>query len=292
MFHIRDVLTIWQSFFYSPEAPTSLAVFRIVWGVLLFLNAALMVKDIEPFFGPNGYLPAYRQRNLFGKTRFSLFLLLPETILVVQLLFSMHLVCCLTLAIGFYTRTSAAITFLTMLSLHHRNPCVFHSGDTFMRLLTFLLIFSHAGDAYSVDRWTSDLSAETPLVSPWCLRLLQIQICLVYLRTVFWKLRGKMWPQGVAAYYPTQLESFQRLKLPRKMCNLLWIRCATWGTLAVQLAFASLVWFEETRYPALLAGIVLHLTFEFFLNLQLFSWTMIASYIVFVPVADMEWLFG
>ena len=115
---------------------------------------------------------------------------------------------------------------------------------------------------------------------------MQLQVAIVYLRTVFWKLRGQRWWNGTAAYFPTQIESFSRCRLPRIFGSRLGIAAATYGTLAVELSLGTLVWIDEFRYPVLLAGVVLHLALELFLNLQLFGWIMTVSYLVFVPSLD------
>ena len=49
-----------------------------------------------------------------------------------------------------------------------------------------------------------------PVFDVWPLRLMQILISIVYLRTVFWKLRGKMWWNGTAAWYPVWVDTYLR----------------------------------------------------------------------------------
>ena len=72
--------------------------------------------------------------------------------------------------------------------------------------------------------------------------------------------------------------------LPLVFDSRLSIAAATYGTLAVELSLGTLVWIDEFRYPVLLAGVVLHLALELFLNLQLFGWIMMVSYLEPIPV--------
>jgi hypothetical protein len=60
MFTWPDVATAWNGFFHTPEPPTLLALFRIAFGLLLVVNAALLVKDVPRYHGPLGLLWAER----------------------------------------------------------------------------------------------------------------------------------------------------------------------------------------------------------------------------------------
>ena len=64
----------------------------------------------------------------------------------------LSVVASITLAIGFFTRTSAAVAFVCMVTLNHRNTIMVNSGDSIIRIMLFFLVFSQAGAAYSIDR--------------------------------------------------------------------------------------------------------------------------------------------
>jgi hypothetical protein len=282
----NHVATAWNGFFHAPEPPTALALFRIAFGLLLIVNSLLLWKDLARYFGPRGLVSAEQFARAYGQSRFTLCNLLPHTMGTVTLLLAVHLVAACGLSLGLWTRASAVLAFVTLVSLHHRNPCVLHSGDTLQRLLLFLLVFSHAGDALSADvllaggSW-SDAVSPTPS-DPWCQRLMQLQVSIVYLRTAWWKLQGQTWINGTAAYYPAQLEAFARFPIPRLLLSRFFTAIATWGTLLVEIAMGTLVWFRECRLPVLLSGCALHLLLEYSLNLQLFGWTMVVTYLLFV----------
>lgn len=307
MITIDQLIQAWNGFFHTPEPYDTVGAFRIVWGALLLASGILMAKDARRYYGPAGLISAGRYQRLYGKSRFSLFQILPESMFSVYFVFSLHLASCVLVVIGLWTRVSLIVCWVTLVSLHHRNPSVVHSGDTVLRLLTFLLIFSHAGDAYSVERsWLApdpghaqagradefrDESANDSHGSPWALRLMQLQVSVIYLRTVFWKLRGQRWWNGTAAYFPTQVESFSRIRLPAVLINRFWIALATYGTLLAESSLGGLVWIHEFRKPVLFAGVALHLILELFLNLQFFGWTMIVSFLLFVdPFVVQAWL--
>jgi uncharacterized membrane protein YphA (DoxX/SURF4 family) len=152
MLTLNELSTWWTSFFFTPEIPYSLGIFRIIWGVLLTLNALLLLGRAKWYFGPSGLLSASSYRQRFASIRFSLFNYLPDSDLSAYLVIGTHIICAIALTIGWQTRIAIVCTFLTLVSLYNRNPSLFHSGDSLMKLLTFLLIFSHAGDIYSIDQ--------------------------------------------------------------------------------------------------------------------------------------------
>jgi len=119
---------------------------------------------------------------------------------------------------------------------------------------------------------------------------MQIQVSIVYLRTVYWKLRGTLWRNGTAAWYPLWVDAYVRIRPPRWMLKPTMIRIATWGTLVEELALGTGLWIREWRYPMLITGVLLHLMFDIVLNLQLFSWIMVCSLMLFVWPQDSEWM--
>ena len=74
------------------------------------------------------------------------------------------------MAIGFQTRIAVPLAWLSIVSLHHRNPVSFNSGDSVQRLLVLLLCFTPSGTALSVDCWLSNedfwLALRVPSVRP------------------------------------------------------------------------------------------------------------------------------
>lgn len=291
---VEVVIDAWNRFFHEPNSPITIGVFRVLWGLLMMFNALLLWRRATLYFGPRGLLPTDRYHIGFGRGRLTLFHLLPDTNGSVHLVFFLHVAAVGLMTIGLATRVSTLMTWLTLISIHHRNPMLFNSGDSLVRLLTFLLIFSRAGQACSLDALIAtdgkSFLGTGSLSSPWCERLMQIQVAIVYLRTVLWKLRGKPWRDGTAAYYPLQLRSYIRVPMPKVMQMPWCIRLATWGTLVIETAIALLIWFKELRYPVLILGITLHLMLDLLINVQLFGWIMMVSLVLFIPPEHMEWL--
>ncbi|HEY6548652.1 MAG TPA: HTTM domain-containing protein [Vicinamibacteria bacterium] len=286
-------LEAWDAFFYAREPATTIALFRILFGLVLLANALLFARHARLWIGEQGFLPKQRFLEAFGHSRFTLFTYLPPSDKWVSVVLGAHLVAAACLTVGLATRSSAAFVFVTLASLQHRNPLVLYGGDHVLRIMSFLLIFSRAGEVWSLDQWLGARAGAVAVEgTAWCTRLMQLQVSIVYFKAALAKLGGETWRHGSAVYYAVESAAFRRTRLPHFARNLFGSRLATWGTLAVEFALGGLVWVPALRYPALLAGVTLHLLMEAFMNLQLFGVTMIVCLTLFIEPQVLEALLG
>jgi len=282
MISLSTAAEIWNAFFHAYEPPLAEAVFRILLGTVLLVNAAGLLRDIPLLFGPNGVLPLRHHQDIYGESRFTLLKYLPQTDRWAYACLALYALSAASLTVGFCTRTSAAVAFVTLLSLQNRNPIVCYGADDVMRLMTFLLIFSRSGHALSVDGWLAGTSGDDSRATAWCLRLMQLQVSLIYFKAFLAKFQGHQWIGGLAAYYAIAVADFQRRPVPRALSHAWWIRFATWSTLAIEFALGPLIWIRELRPMVLVSGVALHAGMEVFMNLHLFGATMLASLVLFV----------
>jgi predicted DCC family thiol-disulfide oxidoreductase YuxK len=188
------------------------------------------------------------------------------------------------------------IVYLTLITLHHRNSLILNSGDTFLRLATFFMMFAPAGAALSLDRLMriarGKEEGEPEPRAPWAQRLIQCQLAFLYLYAFVWKVLGSMWLSGTAVYYTSRIAEFWRFKLPYVFEHIWTIKLWTWATLVIELALGTLVWIKEFKYWVLLAGVLLHLGIDYTMNIPLFGYTMMGAYILFVEPEDLRRFFG
>jgi hypothetical protein len=278
----------WREFFFTPEPAVTVAAFRILFGVILVVHGLLLWPHASLWYGPRGFLPYKQYCQIYGRSRFSVFQFLPDSDLTARVVLAVFIAAAVSLSLGILTTVSASLTFVLLVSIHNRNPAVLHGGDDVLRIMAFLLIFSSAGAELSVDRY---VSSGQPFVgeytSPWVLRLMQLQVSIIYLRAGLAKLGGASWLSGSAAYYPTQVQEYRRFPLPRVLINAFWIRLVTWGTILIELGLGTAIWVKEFRSAILLCGLAFHLVLEYFLNLQLFGWTMMCCLLLFVSPTDL-----
>jgi hypothetical protein len=280
----------WQQFFHTPEPVAALCVFRLLFGLLLFVNGLNLLLYADDFFGPLGILSARGFEKVYPQKRFSLFLMLPATSGTAYGMVIAFLLASAAVSAGFLTAISTPVAWICLISLHHRNSTIFNAGDTLQRLLLLLLCFAPSGLALSVDSWLRNDNPLTALreqqFDPWALRLIQIQVTIVYIRAVFWKLRGKPWREGTAVAYVLHTMGLRRLSAPQFAVLPAVAPILAYGTMALEAFIPPALWIRELRYTGIILGLVLHITFELFLNVHLFGVTMCVALVSFIPPND------
>ena len=296
MITLHDFGRTWQLFFHAPEPVATLCVFRLLFGLLLVVNSCNLLLFADDFFGPSGFLSTRGFAKVYPRSRLTVFSLLPPTTGSARGIVIALLAASAALAIGLCTPLCTPLAWLLLTSLHHRNSAIFNAGDTLQRLLLLLLCFAPSGSALSVD---SLLRGEDPIQSlrdhqfnPWPLRLIQIQISIVYLRAVYWKLRGKTWREGTAVAYVLHSMGFRRVSAPQLIDLPGVAPMLTYGTMIAEFYVPIALWSRELRYSAIIVGVLLHLTFELFMNVHLFGITMCVGLVTFIPPNDIIRLFG
>jgi hypothetical protein len=281
----RAVAT-WERFWFEPQETSTLAVVRIAFGLVVIAWTVTLAADARDFFGPQGVLPS---TSFDGESSaaWSALEVANDPVTVTGVMTVLFLAaCCLT--VGQWTRTAAVLVFIALVSLERRNPFVFNSGDSLLRIIAFCMMFAPAGAALSLDRRRRAPEAfwECPRRAPWALRLMQIQLSLVYVASVWAKLRGEAWNDGTAVSYALRLDDLARFELPAVLTSSeLTANVLTYGALATEAAVAVLVWNRRLRPWVLAAGAALHIGIDLTLRVGFFSWTIFVLYTTFLSAA-------
>jgi hypothetical protein len=287
---LRSLLEAWNEFFFAPQSPLPVSLFRIFYGSVVITTLILLHRDWLPWYGVDAWVRLSTMRQLEPGTRLNLFTLIPQNDNWIETLFWVFLGSAVLLTVGFLTRLSTAAVFLCLTSIQQRNLYITHSGDTFLRVAGFFLIFAPAGAALSVDRlirvWRGKEGAQIQPRSPWAQRMIQFQLALVYLMSFWWKSMGAPWVNGTALYYVMHLDEIRRFPLPRWIEQPVILKLGSWLTLALEFSLGTLIWFKELRYPLLLLGLLFHLCLEYSLNVPMFQWDILSAYILFIDPAD------
>lgn len=275
---IKDIVNSWNEFFFKPQPVESIAIFRILWCTMLLVAALFDFQNIHDFYGPHAILSLATVKSQFQTFHLNIFHLFNASYEFVYILFGVYILALISSIIGFYSRTSLVIALIAMVSFHQRNIWLLSSSELLMRLTMILLVCSPSGHAYSVD---SLLGRKFPLFkkeriwSPWALRLIQIQLAVVYLWTFWHKLKGDTWFDGTALYYATRLDAMKNFPVPFILDWLPAIKLMTWMTLFLELALGTLIWFKEFRRPLIILGIGFHLSIEYMMSIPFFEIVMI-----------------
>ncbi len=291
---LKFIQSGYNRFFFKPIPASSLGIFRILFSLVMLANAVLLFPDLKTWFSESGVLPNSLAKDLLSGIRINVFNLFPPTDFTLYSVFSIYLLSILCLLFGIFTRTATVLAWILTVSFHHRNTLILNSGDTVMRCLLFYMIFAPLGKTFSVERLIRVLRGKeeegNTLFIPWSQRLMQIQVAVMYLATVAWKLRGEMWVQGTAVFYTSRLKEFERFPMPAWTRTLWYSQISSYFALAVEFSMGALVWIREWRYPILLSGLLLHLGLEYSMNVPVFQWFVLSTYVLFIEHSKwVEW---
>jgi len=180
--------------------------------------------------------------------------------------------------------------FVLILSFEHRDVWVFNSGDLAIRIEALFLAISSCGAALSLDQVRSTGKFWSAQQRPqWPVRLMQLQLSLIYLAAAQAKLNGNAWTQGTAASYALRLPDMVLLPTPHWFTtSALLMNAVTWGTLAVELSIGILVWNSRLRPWVLAAGVVMHTMMMITIAVGFFSLAVFVLYLAFVPPEIVE----
>ena len=287
---LKSVLNAWNSFFFAPQSPLPIALFRILYGLLVIATLLLLRPDWLTWYGPHAWLSVPTMHTLEPGPRLNLFTIIPQNDAWIEALFWVFLASASLLTVGFLTRINSLLVFLCLTSIQQRNLYITSGGDTFLRLAGFFLIFAPAGAALSIDRLIRiRLGKEGASIlprSPWAQRMIQFELALLYFSSFCWKVQGAPWIQGTALYYVYHLDEFHRFPMPSLFLRPAILKLGSWMALALEFSLGVLIWIKELRYFILVLGVLFHLWLEYSLNIPMFEWDVLAAYVLFIEPDD------
>lgn len=266
-------------------SPVSMGVFRIFTGTLAFINFAMIAVDFDAWFGERGYVPSRIGDRAVGDLVRINFLYGVADDRITIAFYVLTMIAAVLTAFGLWSRVSSVVLAVGVITLHHRNILILHGGDTLLRMCCIYVALSPSGAACSVDRlvrlWKGKEVGAPALVSLWPQRLVEYNIALLYFTSVWNKSFGSAWKGGYATYYPLNLHEFDRFWVPDFLQRQPFLMLTTYGTLAVELAMATLVFYKPARRWVILSALGLHAFIEYSMNIPLFEWVMVSTFIAF-----------
>ena len=295
----RSLARGWHEFFHQPLDTRVCAMIRIAYSAVVLIHWAVLYPDLELWYGERGVLPAAVSREIAGPDQWSLLWHLPATPGVLQACFWIAVANTVLLGIGLLPRLNAACLLVWLISLQSRNGFILDGEDTTMRLLALYLVLMPCGANWSANaallRWFrgqgEPVETTTHLRPAWGLRLLQIQMAVIFLAAGLEKVGDEAWLNGTAMYYVARLDDyFGRFPAPAWLFDQPWsVALLTWSVVLGELLVPVLIWFRQTRRWALAAAVLFHLANEWTMHLFLFHWLMLVGWLSFLEPSDWRW---
>jgi hypothetical protein len=269
---------------FRRERAWTLALLRVLFGLTLVAWTVTMMFDASTFLADDGVVaPAFAANDGWR------WLDLDSTASVWVALVALILVAS-TVTIGLRPSVSLVVAFVLLVSLQRRDPLILNSGDLILRDMALLLALCPTGAAFSVDRWVRHGRTAlwtAPTIAPWGLRLIQLQVMVVYL-FAFWSKSGDLWHDGTAVSTALRLDDLRRFTPPGVMIDdVVIVAALTWGVLVVELALGTLRWYRPLRPLLIPLGIALLLFIDGFMLVGFFGPVMTIGLLSFV---EPDWI--
>ncbi len=250
----------WENYWFRPASSRSLAIVRIVTGILGLLLCATYGTDLSEWFGPQGWLPidsvvTWRSSfscSIFDGCERNIDLLVAFYALVV--LFA-------SLAIGLMTPVTSLLAALGWASLLHRGPMLAGPADDSMAILLWCLVIGASGEHFSADamlhRWLGWHSGRPRVRTRIAVGLLQVHAAVISLASLLAQLKGDVWWNGTAVWWiairkPGQVVDVTGLLSQSEyLCNIL-----THGVVVWEAIVAVGIWFTLSQKLVARAGLV------------------------------------
>lgn len=277
---VRAVLDRWDRFWFRDGWLGYLEFLRIGLGASLFCSILGRTLVLEELFSDTGWMSRFgiRYQNAHP-TIFSVFHLVTET----ADLWAVHVIAligCLLLTIGCLTKVAKWVVLVAHVSYCFRNPAQTYGVDSLTSVILVPLAMSPIGYRWSVDSWIARRHGKASISvedAEWramwgcaCIKLIRIQMCVIYLFAGVRKLRGSTWWSGDAVWYAMSNYQFDTpLDFFANHYGI--IPLLTHGTLIVEMSYPFLIWNPFFRPVMLLAACSIHLGIGLMMQMWLFA---------------------
>ncbi|MBD2628440.1 HTTM domain-containing protein [Trichormus variabilis] len=265
----------------------SLAAFRIGISLIILTDLFTRFGDLTAHYSDVGVLPRALLAQVAKPGYWSLHAISGEPIFQV-LLFAIAALFALLMLVGYRTRVVTIASWVLLISLHNRNPALIFAADDVLRALLFWAMFLPWGACYSLDSALNTSHRQLPeRVVSGATFALMCQQCFIYIFSAAIKTKSPIWVDGSAVYYALSFDQYVTpfghfllnvqpiLKVFTQITLVLeWI-----GPLVIFIPFRNNLF----RMGAVITFIGLHAGFGLTLNIGIFPFLSIFSWLAFLP---------
>lgn len=294
--YAENLAAAWDRFFFGFSAPKAVGVFRIMFGLTLLLSVVLRMFGTDAYFTDASGIGIHDIKDLLPDFFRPAVMWYPKTLQAAWFFQIAEVAALLLLVVGVFgrigSRVLGALILFCHLGLMQRNYSIVYGADMVATFWIFGFCFLDSTEEFSLRAWWSRRArAEGRLVKAepeWSriftsvgARLLQIQLCVVYMYTGFEKLKGGDWWDQTAVWKVLGNSQLMTTDLSFLRNVPLVIGAATWGTVLFEVYCAVLFWPRATRKWMLALGWLLHIGIALTMGLYIFSLTMMSAYVLF-----------
>lgn len=288
---MRDALAFWDQFFFGPVDLLPLGLFRFMLGGTLLLMNILRLPDLKFYFTQDGLVPPEQAFEIIPEFFRPPMTWFPWDPFWTLALFGALLVALFCLTVGLGGRWAALVSLILQLAFFHRNVSIIYGVDFVSNYFLLGLVFAENDRCFSIrSLWSRGRRAVSPVSSLFStvgVRLVQLQLCIIYAYTGLEKLKGQRWWDGTAVWAVIGNDQIMMFDASWLKEAPLLIGLMTFSTVLFEIYFPVLIWLKRFRYWLIAYGWVLHAMIALIMGLFFFSGAMMAAYLLF---ANPDWL--
>ena len=284
---MKNILqSIWQGidrfFFQTGFTPGALAFFRIAIALFCLLQMIAIYPDLLNIYGEFGFvrteisevvLDSFLPRvNWFSQWVAPLGI---EEATSVYMLFWIHSVLCVVMALGLFTRISAAGLWFVHLMFLNTASIFTYGADFFLNISLFYCIIMPVGLNYSLDQKIWKRPVRVTAGANFSIRVFQVHMCIVYFMAGFCKTLGHHWWNGEAIWRSMMLPYFKQFDIGFIANYGGVLMVLGWGVLFLEFAYPVFMSWKKTRPLWFMGTIAMHIGIGIFMGLHLFALIMI-----------------
>ena len=273
----------WERFWFAEIPPHCYALLRILFGMVAVVSL-LQERELTLFWDVDGLVPGMQDGIGLKASLFAYGL----GHVAGRALFFASLTVYGCMALGLWSTMAVFLSFLALTAQWYWNPLPLSGAHAVMQAIVLCLVWADCGSVWSVDSWlarrrrANGVSDSVIRYSIAPLRLIRVQVALVYLSSGLWKLFNDQWRDGSAVHYVLNNNVYQRFRYQVPPA-LDWLTTLlTYGVLLWEISFALMVMYRPTRRIALLVGVMMHLGMLAAIEIGPFGYVMLASYVSFL----------
>lgn len=273
---------LWNQLFFQSVDVRQYAILRIGLGSMISFYLIGFIALFADHFGPEGWLGSSGDLDLYHAGSWSV-LFLTGSEAQAWIFIGVTLVGALFFTLGLLTRWCGFILLIGLISIWNRNPLLMDGDDAILRIMLFYLLLSPCGNALALDsRWRH----RSQRAEIWPLRMIQIQLALIYFISGWVKFHSPEWLNGSILQYLLIHPEYSRwnwndlIDQPvfRHGLQLISTLIMWW-----EILFPILILLRITRPCAIAIGLIFHGGLLIFMHLRLFSPVMLILYIAWIP---------
>lgn len=291
MTSIKKIWGYWDRFWFAPVDLYRVSLFRMLLGISGFLFYLPRHFGLEEFYGNQGIFPLDTLMTFDAGKNLSPLFWFPQDFALAEGLHVVFLLSLLLLACGMGGRLMALLAFVLHFMFLQRNYTIMYGAD---KVITFWLMYMVLARNNDYWRWgpkflfSKSQKMSTDIFTPVAVRLMQLQVCIVYGFSGLEKLKGGSWWAGTALWNIFSNGNFMPFDMSFIAHFPLVVVLITYLTLIFEIYFPMAIWIENLRKPWLIFGFLMHLGIGALMGLFSFSLLMIISYVFFLKESEIK----